>query len=300
MVDMAPVSLREITLSIERPALYVVATPIGNRADLSARAIGTLSAVDFVLAEDPRHSRNLLEYYRIEAEMLAFHQHNEAHGAAAIIERLLQDTAACALISDAGTPLISDPGYGLVQAADEGSVPVIAVPGPCAAIAALSIAGLSTERFAFEGFLPPRQSAREKRLATLARERRTLVFYEAPHRLLQTLQAMASMLGGDRAAVVARELTKVHESVYRGTLTELANLAVADENLQRGELVIVVAGSAEEPAAAEARRVLKLLLTVTDNKTAIRLTREITGVSRNQLYAMALNETAGGPKDIEK
>ena len=204
-----------------RGTLHVVATPIGNLQDFSPRAQQLLASADLVAAEDTRHTLKLLEAHGLNAPLLSVHEHNESQRAAEILQALGRG-ANVALVSDAGTPLISDPGLRLVQAAIAAGFEVRTVPGPCAAIAALSVAGLETERFAFEGFLPAKPAARRERLSALRGDPRTLICYEAPHRLSESLEDMSTVLGSTRRAVIARELTKVFESVYRGTLAELA------------------------------------------------------------------------------
>lgn len=283
-----PVSLPAPDVSIERPALYVVATPIGHLGDLGQRAAATLAAVDVIYCEDTRHSRRLLEHYGISTPLRALHDHNEADLAAPLIAGLREREQACALISDAGTPLVSDPGHVLVQAAIAAGVTVIPVPGPCAALAALSVAGLPAARFAFEGFLPPQAQARRQRLEDLAEESRTLVFYEAPHRIAESVAAMAAAFGSTRPAVIARELTKRFESVYRGTLGELVARLTDDRDAVRGEFVVLVEGSSTAPELAAADRVLRILLAETDSRTALRLAVALTGLSRNQLYPRVL------------
>ena len=283
--------------SIGRPAagtLFVVATPIGNLRDLSPRAAEVLRDADLLLAEDTRHTQQLLKacgIARSSGSLESLHEHNEHGRAAGLVERL-QRGASVALVSDAGTPLVSDPGALLVAAAAAAGVPTVAVPGPCAAIAALSIAGLPTERFAFEGFLPARAAARSRALAALARETRTLVFYEAPHRLRECLADLAQGLGETREAVIAREITKKFESVYRGTLAQLAARAADDADLSRGEIVIVVRGA--EPAADDAgeavaaRELLRVLLGELPVSQAAKLAARITGRGRNEMYELAL------------
>jgi 16S rRNA (cytidine1402-2'-O)-methyltransferase len=274
--------------------LYVVATPIGNLGDLAPRAQQVLASVDAILAEDTRHTRRLTERFAIATPLEAFHEHNEAERAAALVERL-QRGAALALVSDAGTPLLSDPGFALVRAARAAGLPVVAVPGPCAAIAALSIAGLPTDRFCFEGFLPARGAARRARLAALAGEPRTLVLYEAPHRLAETLADLAGSFGAERPAVLARELTKLHEAVHGPTLGALLAWCAADPHAASGEVVLVVGGAptAADGGAAEAERVLTLLLAELPLKQAVALAVAITGAPRNALYQRAL-ELKGG------
>src|SRR5258707_6798643 len=210
---------------------------------MSSRAREILQSCSLIAAEDTRHTGVLLKAFGIQTPQLSLHDHNEHYRAGDIIERLGQG-ASVALVSDAGTPAISDPGFELVRAAAAAGFEIIAVPGPCAAIAALSVGGLPTDRFCFEGFLPARAAARRKQLQTLAREPRTLVMYESPHRLKETLEDCASAFGADRSAVIARELSKLHERAYRGSLRELIELAGADANVARGEIVLLVAGAA--------------------------------------------------------
>lgn len=283
--------------------LYVVATPIGNLADVSARAIQTLTRVTLIAAEDTRHTGALLRHLGIRTPLISLHEHNEAARTPQILERLATGESV-ALVSDAGTPAISDPGFELVRAAAAAGIEVIAVPGPCAAIAALSIAGLPTDRFCFEGFLPARAAARRARLAALAHEPRTLVLYEAPHRVRALLEACVASLGGERRAVLARELTKLHESLYRGSLAELAQRAEREPELARGEIVLIVAGAAagaEAGAAAGAKdsgaggahnglldRALKPLLKALPLRQAAELAAEIAEVRGNEAYRRAL------------
>lgn len=276
-------------VSIEKGALYIVATPIGNLGDFSDRGRAVLAGVDRIAAEDTRRSRALLAHFDIHTPLVALHGHNEARQGPGLLEPL-RDGAALALICDAGTPAISDPGARLVAQAHARGIRVIPVPGPSAVIGALSVCGLPTERFAFEGFLPSRTAARRARLEALRAEPRTLVFYEAPHRLAESLRDLAQVLGGERAAALARELTKLHETVRRATLGVLADW-VADESGQaRGEVVIVVEGAGDEARAdaTETRRVLALLLAELPLKRAVTVAAGITGESRNRLYETAL------------
>ena len=272
--------------------LLLVATPIGNLDDLSQRARDALASADLVLAEDTRRTGRLLTKLGIARPLLSLHEHNERGRCASILARL-EAGAQVALVSDAGTPLISDPGYELVRSATQRGVRVVAVPGPCAAIVALTVSGLPSDRFVFEGFLPSREAARRTRLEGLASERRSIVFYEAPHRLVAALADLATAFGAERPACVARELTKLHESVYRGGLADLAERAAADPDMLRGEIVIVVAG-ADEPAAAapaEAERILKVLAAEMSAAQAAKLASRITGVSRATLYEIACQLT---------
>ena len=288
--------------------LFVVATPFGNLQDLSPRAAACLRDADLVLAEDTRHTRKLLDACGIgrDGPVDSLHEHNERERAPALVERL-RGGVNVALVTDAGTPLMSDPGSVLVRLAAEAGVAIVAVPGPCAAIAALSIAGIATDRFAFEGFLPAKSSARREALQPLARESRTLVFYEAPHRLDETLRDLADIFGAGRVAMIGRELTKHFESAYRGTLGDLAERCARDPDMTRGEIVVVVAGAPVENDDAqrerESRRVLQLLLKELPVSQAARIAAQITGVRRKELYEVALqlcdaeDETgAGGGK----
>jgi 16S rRNA (cytidine1402-2'-O)-methyltransferase len=275
--------------------LYVVATPIGNRADISARAREVLAGVSVVAAEDTRHSALLLRELGLERPLVSLHEHNERARAAELVGRLRAGESV-ALVSDAGTPLISDPGFLLLRAALEAGIDVSPVPGPSAAVAALSAAGLPCDRFSFEGFLPARAIARRRRLEELAAEPRTLVFYEAPHRIAACLADLAGACGASRRACVARELTKQFETFYRGTLGELAERARTDANMARGESVIVVEGAA--PAAADDARVddtLRVLLGFLPPSAAAAAAAKLTGTRRNEAYERAL-ALAGKPQ----
>ncbi len=265
--------------------LYVVATPIGNLADLSPRAQEVLRAADAVCAEDTRHTRQLLSHFGIERPLLALHEHNEEAMAQRVVARL-EAGETLALVSDAGTPLVSDPGFRAVRAARAAGIRVSPVPGPSAIIAALSVAGLPSDRFAFEGFLPARPAARRERLRALAGEPRTLVFYEASHRIAESLADLGEAFGGQRPAVLARELTKLFETVLDGTLDALLARVEADADQRKGEFVVVVQGAGEDAAAkiAEGRRVYALLAPHLPPSTAARLAAEITGAPRKALY----------------
>lgn len=267
--------------------LYLVATPIGNMGDISARAREILAAAGVVAAEDTRHSGRLLRELGLERPLLSLHEHNEKARAVELVARLRAGESV-ALVSDAGTPLVSDPGYPLVRAAVEAGIVVVPVPGPCAAIAALSASGLPGERFCFEGFLPARAAARRQRLAELASEPRTLVLYEAPHRIAACLADLAAALGGERRACVAREITKLHETFYRASLGELAARARADADLQRGEAVIVVEGAPPQAGGAGLDEALAVLLKFLTPSAAAAAAAELTGARRNDAYARAL------------
>lgn len=265
--------------------LHVVATPIGNLGDLSPRAQAVLRGVAAICAEDTRRSGQLLAHFGIATPLVALHEHNEEAIAQRVVARLLAGDS-LALVSDAGTPLVSDPGYRLVRAARAAGVRVSPVPGACAAIAALSVAGLASDRFAFEGFLPSRAAARRERLRALVSEPRTLVFYESSHRIVETLEDMAATFGGDRPAVLARELTKLFETVLDGGLSDLLAAVQADDNQRKGEFVLVVQGAGEDADArlAEGRRVYALLSAQLPPSAAARLAADITGAPRKALY----------------
>jgi len=272
--------------------LALVATPIGNLGDLAPRAREVLRDADLLLAEDTRHTAQLLHACGIQrpaGTLESLHEHNERSRVPAVVQRL-QAGATVALASDAGTPLVSDPGAALVSAAVTAGVEVVAVPGPCAAIAALTLAALPAASFAFEGFLPPRPAARREKLQDLAGESRTLVFYEAPHRLCGSLEDLAGAFGVERPAAVARELTKKFETVYRGTLGSLAQQAARDADMSRGEIVLVVQGAARRAAAddADADRVLRVLLDELPVSQAARIAAQLTGRPRKDLYERAL------------
>ncbi|MET0290287.1 MAG: 16S rRNA (cytidine(1402)-2'-O)-methyltransferase [Pseudoxanthomonas sp.] len=265
--------------------LFIVATPIGNLADMSARALETLRTVDAICAEDTRRTGQLLSHFGIGTPLVALHEHNEDAMAERIVARL-QSGQSLALVSDAGTPLVSDPGYRLVKAARAAGVAVSPVPGACAAIAALSVAGLPSDRFAFEGFLPAKASARRERLTQLAGEPRTLVFYESSHRIADSLADLVTTLGSDRPATVARELTKLFETVLGGTLADVLATVQADDNQRKGEFVVIVQGAGEDESAqiAEGRRVYALLNAHLPPSTAAKLAAEISGAPRKALY----------------
>ena len=265
--------------------LWVVATPIGHRDDMSARAIETLRNAAVIAAEDTRHSRPLMLQHNIGTPLIALHEHNEREAVAAIVRRL-EHGESVALISDAGTPLISDPGFRLVRAAREAGIRCVPVPGACAAIAALSVAGLPSDRFVFEGFLPPKSAARRSRLEELAGDPRTLIFYESSHRVAESLVDMRDVFGAEREAVLARELTKLFETVLGEPLAQLAARVAEDPNQQRGECVILVAGRGEDTDAklAEGQRVFALLREELPPAKAAKLAAAITGAPRKLLY----------------
>jgi 16S rRNA (cytidine1402-2'-O)-methyltransferase len=268
--------------------LQVVATPIGNMGDVSARARQALESADAVAAEDTRHSGALLRALGIARPLLSLHAHNETRRVPEILARL-EAGEDIALVSDAGTPLLSDPGYELVRAAIDAGIEVTALPGPSAITAALAIAGLPVNRFCFEGFLPARDRERRAHLASLAEEPRTLVFFEAPHRIAATLADLAAAFGPERRAVVARELTKAHETVYRGSLAQLAQAAAGEENFRRGEITLVVAGAARDASGIDSallRRAVELLSKELSPSRAAAIAAQLTGATRAEAYAL--------------
>lgn len=268
--------------------LFVVATPIGNLDDISDRAVEVLRSVDVILAEDTRHSAGLLKRFGIGTRVTAFHEHNEAKMKDAIIAKL-EGGLDAALISDAGTPLISDPGFQLVRSAHQHGVRVIPIPGPSAVLAALCASGLPTDRFLFEGFLPRRREARRLRLRALASRTETLVMLESAHRVLAALEDMVEIFGATRMGAIAKELTKIFETVRLDTLANLHAWLGEREERQRGEFVIVVAGAERAETDTDAyRELLQSLLNELPLKTAVRLAATISGASRNRLYALAL------------
>ncbi len=270
--------------------LYIVATPIGNLGDMTPRAIETLQHVALIAAEDTRHSGKLLSHFAITTPCQAYHEHNERELAPRLVERMLQGDS-IALVSDAGTPLVSDPGYHLVKEARAAGVLVVPVPGVSAMIAALSASGLPSDRFTFEGFLPAKSAARRQRLETMADESRTLIFYESTHRIEASLVDMAIVFGEERYVVVARELTKRFETIHGDSLANLIEWMRADTDQTRGEFVVMVHGAeavAEEGINPEAERVLKVLLAELPVKQAAALAAKITGLKKNALYQFAL------------
>ena len=285
------VSVGGSKVSITGGMLYVVATPLGHLGDMTPRAITVLQGVDVIAAEDTRHSAPLLRHFDIATPTIALHEHNEREQSGRLVARLRAGEAV-ALISDAGTPLLSDPGYHLVRAAHEAGVRVVPVPGASAAITALSVSGLPTDRFTFEGFLPAKTAARRARLAELQADPRTLIFYEAPHRIAAALDDMAEIFGVAREAVLARELTKIYETVRAAPLGELAAWVRADTDQQKGEIVVLVRGAEARPSdelGAEAQRVLRLLLAELPLKQAVALAAGISGERRNRLYELAVS-----------
>ena len=271
---------------MQRPGtLFVVATPIGNLGDLSPRALDTLKKVSAVCAEDTRQTRQLLSHFGVDRPLVALHEHNEGDAAGPLVARLLAGES-LALVSDAGTPLVSDPGFRLVRAAREAGIAVSPVPGASALVAALSVAGLPSDRFIFEGFLPAKANARRERLAMLAAEPRTLIFYESAHRIEDMLADAAAAFGAERRAVVARELTKLFETVLDGSLADLAQRVRADPNQRKGEFVLLVhgAGEAADAKVTEGRRLYAKLSEHLPPSTAAKVAAEWSGAPRKALY----------------
>ena len=272
--------------------LYLVATPIGNLGDFSPRAVETLEAVDFIAAEDTRVSVKLLNHFQIKKPLVSYHEHNHATAGQAILARLLAGES-CALVTDAGTPAISDPGEDLVRLCGEHDVAVLSIPGCCAAVNALAVSGLPTGRFTFEGFLTVNKKSRRERLESLKGEERTMIFHEAPHKLRTTLADLCAVFGPERRITLCRELTKLHEETWRTTLGEAA--AHYETNTPRGEYVLVVAGrertrGATVTLAQGTAQVLALLAQGARLKEAAREVAEQTGLSKNELYAAALEQ----------
>jgi len=275
------------------PALYVVATPIGNLADISSRAISILQSVQLIAAEDTRHSAKLMRHYNIHTKLVAYHDFNDHSKSQAIIDELLAGKAV-ALICDAGTPLISDPGYKLVKLARERGIAVVPVPGPCAATAALSVAGLPSDRFIFEGFLPARQPARQKQLQALLLEPRSLIFYESPHRIMDCLRDLVAVFGPERNLCLARELTKKYETLITDSMAKCLTWVEQDSNQQKGEFVLIVAGAdkkeIETRRQLQALKILASLQQFMSLKKAVALAAELSGARKNQLYEAALSQ----------
>lgn len=274
--------------------LYVVATPIGNLGDISRRALEVLAGVDLIAAEDTRHSGALLRQFAIDTPVASYHEHSDRRDAARIT-RCLADGGAVALVSDAGTPLISDPGYRLVREVQDLGHRVVPIPGACAAVTALSVSGLPTDRFLFEGFLPGKSGARGNRLRELARRAETLIFYEAPHRLADSLADMAEVFGPGREAVLAREITKTFETVRRAPLAELLDFVREDANQQRGEIVLVVAGERErrEDVDGDTAQLLLRLAEELPGKRAAAVVADLTGLRKKVLYDYLLKHREG-------
>lgn len=269
-------------------SLYIVATPIGNLGDISERAIEILKQSDLIAAEDTRHSKTLLERFAIKTKVKAYHEHNEAKLTSQLIQKIV-DGASIALISDAGTPLINDPGYKLVAAAHDNGIKVIPIPGPSAVITALSASGLPTSKFIFEGYLPAKTEARKKFLQELVVESRTLVFYEAPHRIRESIQDMQEIFGSERRIAIARELTKQYEQIVRGPLGDIIGKLDSEEIKIKGEFVIIVDGAQETNVTeVEVLRINRILSEKLPPKDAAGLTAKITGKKKNEVYQLSL------------
>lgn len=269
--------------------LYIVPTPIGNLGDMTQRAVETLAQATLIAAEDTRHSKRLLAHYGIDTPLTGYHEHSEPEVTQRLLERMVAGDA-IALISDAGTPLVSDPGFRLVRAAQEAGIPVVPLPGPCAAVTALSAAGLPSDRFFFEGFLPAKPGARRSRLQALLSQQGTLIIYEAPHRIAATLEDAVQVMGDDREAAVARELSKAFETIRRGTLKDLLSWVAGDRNQQRGELVLLI-GPMPEPSASAAlaerdQRLLYRLAQELPPRKAAAIVADHTGLRSRDLYGL--------------
>ncbi|MBS0849128.1 16S rRNA (cytidine(1402)-2'-O)-methyltransferase [Citrobacter sp. JGM124] len=280
------------TAAILAKTLYIVPTPIGNLGDITQRALSVLQSVDLIAAEDTRHTGLLLQHFAINARLFALHDHNEQQKAETLLAKL-QEGQSIALVSDAGTPLINDPGYHLVRTCREAGIRVVPLPGPCAAIAALSAAGLPSDRFCYEGFLPAKSKGRCDALKAIEQEPRTLIFYESTHRLLDSLEDICTVLGESRYVVLARELTKTWESIHGAPVGELLAWVKEDENRRKGEMVLIVEGfkvQSHDALPADALRTLALLQTELPLKKAAALTAEIHGVKKNALYKYALEQ----------
>ena len=279
-------------MSMNAGALFIVATPIGNRADITERAIQVLSDVDLIAAEDTRHSKSLLQFFNVATPLVAYHEHNEEVKTPQLIEKMLRGQI-IALISDAGTPLISDPGYRLVKAAHEAGIKVSPLPGACAAIAALSVSGLATDRYRFEGFPPAKSLARQAYFEGLIKESATLIFYESCHRIRASLADMIAIFGDQRIAVLAREITKAFETIRKASLSELLALVSEDKNQRKGEFVIIIQGAEVDDSESsvvqlDVDRLLGILLNELPVKQASELVAKITGFKKNQIYKKAL------------
>ena len=291
------VKVKKIEQGIDPSTLYVVATPIGNLGDISQRALDVLASVHTVAAEDTRHTQSLLNHFKIRARLVSLHEQNEARRCRSLVTRL-EDGESIALVSDAGTPLISDPGYRLVRAVRAAGFEVRAIPGASAITAALSICGLPAHRFAFEGFLPARAAARRSRLANLAREERTLVFFESPRRLISTLADMRTMFDQERQAALVREISKRFETVITGTLAVLEDRIRLNTVLQRGEAVIVVEGS-DKPCDEQSVNPLQLVTVLSEYlppRVASMVAARITGGRKNDFYRLVLAQLEDGQR----
>lgn len=273
--------------------LYVVATPIGNLGDMVPRAIEVLQMVDIIAAEDTRHSGKLLQHFGVSTKLIAYHDYSNEQRLQKIIDILLSGQSV-ALISDAGTPLISDPGYELVNVARSHAIRVVPIPGACALIAALSVSGLPSNQFIFEGFLPAKSTSRCKVLVALENEHRTVVFYESPHRIVDSLKDFQVTLGGDRQIVLAREITKTYETVLSGSINDLLEQVTQDPNQQRGEFVVLLKGCPLKPrgdigVTPEAEKLMRVLLEHVPVKTASAIAAKVTECKKRDLYQWALS-----------
>ncbi len=272
--------------------LYIVATPIGNLSDITQRALQTFAEVDLIAAEDTRHSGLLLSHYGIKKPFFALHDHNEQEKAQVLVEKLKNGTH-IALISDAGTPLISDPGFHLVRQCREAGIKVVPLPGACAAITALCASGIASDRFCFEGFLPAKSKSRKDKLESLLEEERTLIFYESTHRILETLADMQEVLGEDRYVVLAREITKTWETIVGDRLITLRQWLSEDANRTKGEMVVIVEGKAkldkEAEFSAQAIKALRLISQELPLKKAAAIVAELYGYKKNALYQFGLD-----------
>ncbi len=278
------------TLPAEVPTLYIVPTPIGNLGDITQRALDVLSNVDMIAAEDTRHTGKLLSHFGIHTKTFALHDHNEQQKAQVLVEKLLAGHS-IALVSDAGTPLISDPGYHLVTQCRQAGVKVVPLPGACAVVTALSASGLPSDRFSFEGFLPAKSKGRKDKFLEIAKVERTCVFYESPHRIVDSLEDMLEILGPDREVVLARELTKTFETIQGMPLGELVEWVKSDENQRKGEMALLIHGfrsSAEETLPEEATRTVAILTKELPLKKAAALAAEIYNLKKNALYKWGL------------
>ena len=269
-------------------SLYIVATPIGNLGDITQRAIDILKKVDLIAAEDSRRSRVLLDYCAISNDVVSYHEHNEEKQTSQLIE-FLKNGKSIALISDAGTPLVSDPGYRLVSSAHDEGITVIPIPGSSAVVTGLSVSGLSCNKFIFEGYLPTRTISRKKYLKLLVSEPRTLIFYEAPHRILESIEDMLTVFGSSRLVSITRELTKKHEQISRGTLSSIKLKIETGEIKNKGEFVILVEGNSENHIAdSEVLRINRILAEKVSSKDAIKMTAKITKKKKNDVYKLVM------------
>jgi len=277
---------------VEKGCLYIVATPIGNLDDITYRAVQVLMEVDAIAAEDTRHSKKLMQHLGVTTPLVALHEHNENALSEKIIKRLERGES-LALISDAGTPLISDPGFPLVNQAHKAGLKIIPVPGASSVLAALSVSGLPTDRFVFEGFLPSKKTARQKRLRELEKETRTLILFETPHRITVALADLAEVLGEDREIFMARELTKTHEEVKRSSVGQVLEAASSGALQERGEFVLVLAGNGNKQSAIDdqALKIFDLLLEELPLKTSASLAAKITGLKRKDFYNEGLKKS---------